>query len=445
MSKGLEIEAKGLGDLVVTPESKALVHIFYLTESAGKLGKGAKDDLAAAKVGVIGGGTMGAGIAASFLSKRVPVVLFDLSEEARDKAKAHIHGYINKRRGLSESDKDKLKKQLSIVATLDGISDTTLIVEAIVEDMKVKKEVFKKLEVVVSEETVLASNTSSLSIDEISSAVDHPERVVGMHFFNPAEKMPLVELIRGEKTSDKTVIYGAALSSKLGKYPVVVEDVRGFLVNRLLSPYLVEAAHLLAEGVPAKIIDKVAVKFGMPMGPLRLLDEVGLDVASKVNQIMVDAYGDRMEGPRFAEQLVSLGRYGKKSGQGFYLHEGKKATLEPMLTTLLDLPPRKEESQIDSEEIKLRLMLPMVNEAVRSLDEGVAGVPGKDAAGQIDLATVMGTGFAPFRGGVLYFANSLGVEKIASKLKSFEVAHGKRFAPAEGIVSRAKKKEGFFS
>lgn len=444
LKEGLKLEAKALGETVVTPESKSLVHLFFLTEAAGKLGKAAKEDLRNAHVVVIGGGVMGAGIASSLLSRGFRVSVVELAEAAREKAKGHIESFINKRRNFSDSEKAKLLANLALGDDLGIAKDAILVVEAIVEDLKVKKELFSKLAQVISEDCILASNTSSLPITDMAEGIKNPERVLGMHFFNPAEKMPLVEIIRGVKTSDKSVVQTAAVTSKLGKFPVVAEDVRGFLVNRLLSPYLSEAAHLLKDGVPVSIIDKVATDFGMPMGPVRLLDEIGLDVAAKVAKIMIDAYGERMQGPRYAEQMVSLGRLGKKNGKGFYVFNGKEATLAGDLDKLLELPPMKQESEIDKKEVEDRLILSMVNEAVKCLDEGVAGIPGKDSAGQVDLATVMGTGFAPFRGGVLFYAEKRGIKDVSNRLKTLEKKYGKRFAPAKGIVERAKDSKSFY-
>jgi 3-hydroxyacyl-CoA dehydrogenase/enoyl-CoA hydratase/3-hydroxybutyryl-CoA epimerase len=251
--------------------------------------------------------------------------------------------------------------------------------------------------------------------------------------------MPLVEIIRGATTSDKTIAVVAALASKLGKYPVVVKDVPGFLVNRILSPYLNEAAYLIEDGFSILDIDRVAARFGMPMGPVRLLDEVGLDIVVHVSEVMIKGYGARMATPPFADMLVKAGRKGKKNGKGFYdfSEDGRTATPFAGLRDLLALkkPARSGDDQV----IFDRLFMALINESIRCLDDGVAGTPGPDAAQQIDLATVMGMGFPPFRGGLLHFADSLGADKVLATLQKLEKEYGSRFAPAPGIIARAKR------
>ena len=277
----------------------------------------------------------------------------------------------------------------------------------------------------------------------MSETLSQPKRVIGMHFFNPAEKMQLVELVCGSETSEATIAYAAALISGLGKYPVVVQDVPGFLVNRTLTPYLVEGAYLLSEGFSVSQIDKTAKKFGMPMGPFQLLDEIGLDIAAKVSQIMETKYGIRMQGPKHAEELTAKGLYGKKSGSGFYNHQGKKRTLNtdvPQMLGLTDVKP----TETSKDELEKRLIYPFVNEAIRCLDDGVCGVPGKEAACQIDLASVFGTGFAPFRGGIISYAESVGAKELATTLSSYAKKYGERYEPAPGIKKRAENGKSFY-
>jgi 3-hydroxyacyl-CoA dehydrogenase/enoyl-CoA hydratase/3-hydroxybutyryl-CoA epimerase len=291
-------------------------------------------------------------------------------------------------------------------------------------------------------DAVIATNTSSLSVSEIAKDISNPSRVVGMHFFNPVEKMPLVEVIHGTQTSDKTIAVTAALAVKLGKYPIVVSDVPGFLVNRVLTPYLNEAALLVNEGYQVADIDRAATRFGLPMGPLRLLDEVGLDVASHVAKIMVQGYGERMTGPGLADKLLSAGRKGKKSSAGFYDYNGKEEKVHPDLSKLLNISAATR-NVTDLTLLQDRLVYALLNEAVRCLDEGVAGTPGPEAANQIDLGTVMGMGFPPFRGGVLYYADQLGVPQVLKKLQQFEKEYGPRFTPWSGIVKRSFVGRGF--
>jgi 3-hydroxyacyl-CoA dehydrogenase len=259
-------------------------------------------------------------------------------------------------------------------------------------------------------------------------AISNPERFIGMHFFNPVEKMPLVEIIRGEKTSEATIAKVAALTTEIGKFPIVVRDVPGFLINRILIPYLNEAVYLLTEGHSIEEIDRAALAFGMPMGPIRLLDEVGLDVAAHVSKVMVNGYGERMAVPDFAEKLVALERKGRKNGAGFYTYTGKDSAPWNGLAQALGLPtkPTKPRSQ---REITDRLILHLVNEAMKCLNEGVAGDDRELAKKQIDLGTVMGIGFPPFRGGVIYHAEKEGLDSIREQLLKLEAEHGLRYKP----------------
>ena len=449
--KGLENEAKELGRLIVTPECKSLVKIFFLTEASKSIGKGARKSVEHVHALVVGAGTMGAGIAGILAKNEASVILKDTSEESVARGVAHIKKYLASLKYLNETERSFIANRIE-PTTRDSASmgNATLAIEAIFEDMAQKKKVLSEAAKQMPQDAILASNTSSLSITEIAKEIPNPERVVGMHFFNPVEKMPLVEIIRGAQTSDKTIVVIAALATKLGKYPIVVKDVPGFLINRILSPYLNEAAFLLEDGYAVEDIDKVALEFGMPMGPVRLLDEVGLDVVAHVGEVMVKGYGPRMQGPTFAATLVAAGRKGKKSGGGFYQfsNNGRGVVKGQLverpfhgLRGLLKLqkPERKSEPRV----IIDRLLMALVNEAIRCLDEGVAGAPGPDAAQQIDLGTVMGMGFPPFRGGLLHYADSIGAEKVLASLQQLEKECGSRFTPAPGITTRIRRNKKF--
>ncbi|MCI5065554.1 3-hydroxyacyl-CoA dehydrogenase NAD-binding domain-containing protein [bacterium] len=434
---GYEHEAAELGRLVVTPESRALVGLFFLTEGAKKLGKSARGELSNLRTTVIGAGTMGAGIAHVLAGKKFPVILKDTSPEALERGKEQITKSLAKKKHISSSDREALLSQITFTTDPEPnrLQEVQLVVEAIVENMEVKKSVLRKISEQVAENAIIASNTSSLSISEIASELPHPGRVVGMHFFNPVEKMPLVEIVRGKKTDDRTVVLIAALTTKLGKFPIVVEDVPGFLVNRILTPYLNEAGRLLADGYNGEEIDRAATAFGMPMGPLRLLDEVGLDVARHVSKIMSDGYGERMKNSGYVDKLVEQKMLGKKSGLGFYDYSEKKERIQPNLSELLGID--KQRTVGDRQAITDRLIMSLINEGLRCLDEGVAGTPGKEAAAQIDLGTVMGIGFPPFRGGLITYAQTLGPKNILQKLQHLEKEHGPHFRPHPGITSGA--------
>ena len=449
ITRGLELEARALGELVITEECKSLVHIFRISESASKIGKLLADEAAALPATVIGAGVMGAGIASCFLLKGNRVTLSDANPDALVRGKEHIRRGIDSRRGLSDEKKASLLQLLSTETSSSEANTTAtsiderIVIEAVVENIDVKKQVLGGAANRITEGSILATNTSSLSVTEIAELLDHPSRVLGLHFFNPAEKMPLVEVVRAKQTDERSILLAAAVATHVGKYPIVVEDVPGFLVNRILTPYLAEAGTLLSQGLAMGVIDRAALQFGMPMGPIRLLDEVGLDVAAKVAVVIEHGYGLRMQGPNFAEQLVAAQRLGRKNGKGFYLYDGKKEINDPEVKGLLQLPSAPD-ARLRDEDTLDRLLLPMINEAVRCLDEGVAGATGIEAACQIDLGSVMGFGFPPFRGGVLRYAESRGAETLLKRLNDFVLRYGSRFQPADGIVARAASGTSFY-
>jgi 3-hydroxyacyl-CoA dehydrogenase/enoyl-CoA hydratase/3-hydroxybutyryl-CoA epimerase len=311
------------------------------------------------------------------------------------------------------------------------------VVEAAVENMEIKKSIFKELDTKVSENTILATNTSSLSVTELASATQHPERVVGMHFFNPVDKMPLVEVIRGAQSSDEAVAAVFGFSKTLGKTPIVVKDSPGFVVNRILGPYLNEAIHLLMEGVRPSEMDAIIEKFGMPMGPCALLDEVGLDVASKVSQVLYGAFGDRMKPPATMSQVVEQKRLGKKVGKGIYIHEQGERKEDSSLLEVFGSKSRA--SDLTDEVIQRRLIYLMINEAARCVEEGLVR-----QVSDIDVGMIFGTGFAPFRGGLLKYADSLGAESILSDLDVFVRKYGNRFQPSKLLQDLSVTKKKFY-
>lgn len=433
---GMAREAHELGKLIVTPESKALVHLFFLTEASKGLGKRAKDEIKEAYALVVGAGTMGAGIAGSLARASHQVIVKDTSEGALKRGKDHLAKEFGKLRYLSSFERAAALNRIDwLQFPSDTIGRSNVVIEAVFEDMALKKRIFSDLAARVSHECILASNTSSLSVTEMAKGLPHPERCVGMHFFNPVEKMPLVEIIRGHQTSEETVSKVAALATEIGKFPIVVNDVPGFLVNRILIPYLNEAVFLLQEGYSIDDIDGAALDFGMPMGPIRLLDEVGLDVAAHVSKIMVAGYGDRMAVPAFAETLMNLGRKGRKSNAGFFDYKGKSSQPWEGLREALGLPHSPANS-LTRAEITERLILHLVNEAMKSLHENVAGEDKELAKKQIDLGTVMGIGFPPFRGGVLYYAEQRGLDAIRSRLVDFEGQYGARYTPFQADLAQ---------
>ncbi|MBX7137195.1 MAG: enoyl-CoA hydratase/isomerase family protein [Oligoflexia bacterium] len=438
---GLKLEARELGRLIATAESKSLIRLFFLSEASKAIGKAGRKAADAIQAIVVGAGVMGAGIAGILARNDCGVILRDTTDEALSKAGDQIRKYLDQIKHLSDQERSFILNRIELASSPStNTGNCNFAIEAIFEDLQIKQKILTELAALMPQDAIITTNTSSLSVTEIASAIPAPERVAGMHFFNPVPKMPLVEVISGAKTNDKTLAIVAALATKLGKFPIVVKDVPGFLVNRILAPYLNEAAFLL-EQYEISDVDKAATQFGMPMGPLRLLDEVGLDVAMHVQEIMLKGYGERMRGPGHAARLVQLGRKGKKSGAGFYNFEGKDSVPWAELRSALGLQPAL--TGADLQTISDRLIFALINEAVRCLDDGVAGVPGKEASEQIDLGTVMGMGFPPFRGGLLYYAQRLGPTAVLAKLRELEKLHGARFTPAPGIERRAGSGMGF--
>jgi 3-hydroxyacyl-CoA dehydrogenase/enoyl-CoA hydratase/3-hydroxybutyryl-CoA epimerase len=317
-----------------------------------------------------------------------------------------------------------------------GFERVGLVVEAIVEDLEIKKNVFHELESKVSPEAIIVSNTSSLSIDSMASAFSKPERFLGMHFFNPVHKMPLVEIIRGKNTSDSAVATVFEISKQVGKTPVVVKDGPGFLVNRLLVPYMVESITLLEEGYHLEQVDQVMVDFGMPMGPIELFDEVGIDVAYKVAKILAHFMPGRIPDSDVLDKLLHHNRLGKKNGSGFYRYSGKKKYKDPAIRSYITL---RSSTHLSEEDMTRRMVYPIINEAARCLEEKIVPRPQ-----DVDLGMVFGTGFAPFRGGLLRYADTESTGKIVDTLTRFADRHGPRFSPSSMLMEINQSGRGFY-
>jgi len=425
-TKSLEAEAETASRLAVGPVCKSLVGVFQLMEGAKKLGKDADGEAPPPfqHGAVLGAGVMGGAIASVMAEKGIDTRLFDISPEGLDAAVIrHRAGLAKKkkRRRLERHAHDNAVDRLTTTSELIGFKSAEIVVEAVAEILEVKHDVLAKLADCCGDETILATNTSSLSVDDIAAPLPNPERVVGMHFFNPVRKMPLVEIVRGSHTSDEVVTRTAALSLRMGKTPVVVKDVPGFLVNRLLGPYLDEAVRLYTVGVDPDRLDQLAEEFGMPMGPLRLLDEVGLDIAGHAALSLHSAYGDRMAPCTAIRPLLDAGHLGKKTGRGFYDHTKAKSgsgplPLNPKLSAFAPATSNEGAGLPDNVIID-HLTLAMLAEGLRALEEGVTQTPD-----ELDLATVFGMGFAPFRGGLLRWADSLGADEISMRLQALRAS-----------------------
>jgi 3-hydroxyacyl-CoA dehydrogenase / enoyl-CoA hydratase / 3-hydroxybutyryl-CoA epimerase len=442
--RSFEMERTYLRDLLPGDVSKSLVHLFFLSEAAKKspgVDARAHGNVAPVKLetaGLLGAGTMGGGIARLLASRDLPVRLKDVSPEALGaglSAARSLFEERRKRRRMSARDVDR--RMALIAPTLDysGFGRLDLVLEAIVEDMEIKKRVFRELEPLVPEGCIVASNTSTLSVSEMQAVLERPGRFAGFHFFNPVDRMPLVEVIRGVATDDRTTASLVALAKRLGKTPVVVKDGPGFLVNRILGPYLNEASYLLLETADAASVDRAFVSFGMPMGPLRLLDEVGIDVAQKAGRVLARAFAERVEASGILDRLVERGRLGKKKGIGFYRYDGGRVLVDPDLPSVVDA----RRGALDPSAAIERGIGLMVAEACRCLDDGIVGTPG-----ELDLAMVMGTGFPPFRGGLLRHADRYGLTRIVDELETWAARKGSRFTPPPSLVDRARAGRGFY-
>jgi 3-hydroxyacyl-CoA dehydrogenase/enoyl-CoA hydratase/3-hydroxybutyryl-CoA epimerase len=442
LKKGLEIEARLFGNLIGSPISKNLIKIYFWTEAIKKENGTANPEtqtLSISKAAGLGAGVMGGGIAQLFASRSIPFRVKDINYEAVSKAYQQATDVLKgklKRRRITKLEFQHILDNITGTVDYSGFKTVDFVVEAIVENLDLKKTVFGELEKHIKDDTIVVTNTSSLQIDSMASAFKIPERFAGMHFFNPVHLMPLVEVIRGEKTTDVAIATTFQIAKKLGKTPIVVGDGPGFLVNRLLLPYMVEAVSLLEEGYTIDILDRVMEQFGMPMGPIELFDEVGIDVASKVAKILAQDMGDRMAESDLLDNMVKDNRLGKKNALGFYKYDGKKRMNDPTIASYISV---KNKTHLTEDELVQRMVYPMINEAARCLAEKIATSP-RD----VDLGMIFGTGFAPFRGGLLSYADTEGVTNVYDTLNSFAERFGARFKPSDELTKVYQSQKGFY-
>ena len=442
LNEGLEIEARALGSLIPTAISKNLVQLFFWSEEIKKENGTDNPELKGAKISkaaVLGAGIMGGGIAQLFASKNIPVRVKDISDKAVAKAYQQAAEVLKpkvKKRRISKIEFSQIMNRITGTVEYTGFQNVDIVIEAVIEDIKIKKMVLAEMEEKLKEDAVIATNTSSLMVDDMVEALKHKERFVGMHFFNPVHRMPLVEVIQGKDSSPQAVATVFNLTKKLGKTPIVVKDGPGFLVNRLLLPYMVEAVSLLEQGNSILNLDKALLNFGMPMGPIELFDEVGIDVALKVAKILQARMGDRMAESDLLQKLVDENRLGKKNGKGFYKYQGRKKEYDDGIDGFIEI---KEKTILDETEIIQRCVYPMINEAARCLDEGIVR-----SARDVDLGMIFGTGFAPFRGGLLKYADAEGLDKIITILNEYSKTYGARFTPSKSLLKIQKSGKGFY-
>lgn len=440
MKQGLELEAKRFGELVMSPESKALRSIFFATtEMKKEHGSDAKPGKVS-MVGVLGGGLMGAGISHVSVAKaKVPVRIKDVSNDGVLNALKYNYKLFDKqrkRRILSKAQLQAKMLQLSGGTDFTSFNHLDVVIEAVFEDLALKQQMVADIEANAKAETIFATNTSSLPIHKIAEKAARPENIVGLHYFSPVEKMPLVEVIPHETTSQETIATVVALAKKQGKTPIVVKDKAGFYVNRILAPYMNEAAHILLANEPIDKVDTALLDFGFPVGPITLLDEVGVDIGAKIMPILVNELGERFRGPDVFDTLLNDGRKGRKSGKGFYTYKGKKKEVDKSVYKLLKLKP---ESKLSGNDIALRCVLPMLNEAVRCLDDGIIRSP-RDG----DIGAIFGIGFPPFLGGPFRYMDQFGLKELVEKMNQFAEKYGDRFAPCDGLLTRAGEGRRFY-
>ena len=449
--KALEKERELFTECLFMPEAKNQMGIYFLDEASkklyGKIGVKKEDIPELGKVGVIGAGVMGSGIAHWFAARKLSVYMSDIQQTFVDKGLAFV-----KKEFDGQAKRRKMTKQVAAERTAlvtggtnnDNLKDCTIIVEAAVEVMDLKKKMIQDLESqgILDGKRIFATNTSSLSINEMQAASKYPENIIGMHFFNPVAKMPLVEIITGEKTSKETIAAIYKLTLKIGKKPIIVKDGPGFLVNRVLGVYMAEAGRMLKEcGNPDKI-DQQIVSFGMPMGPFRLLDEVGFDVAAHVGPVLENGLNSKRfavddEGGAVA-RLCKLGYLGKKNSKGFYLYneKGKETGFNSSILNPIGFTPN---NSFNYDDVVDRCTLLMVNEACLIMEEGLV-----DGPETTDLGMIFGTGFAPFRGGLCSFADHEGAASIVDRMNKLKAKYGDHFTPSKTLVKQAEAGTRFF-
>jgi 3-hydroxyacyl-CoA dehydrogenase/enoyl-CoA hydratase/3-hydroxybutyryl-CoA epimerase len=455
---GLREEAHRFGELTQSPVAKELMFLFFATTALKKdpgIDEPAPEPRHVGKLGVLGAGFMGAGITSVAVQQLTPVRMKDTDPARIGAGLAAVHAVLKERlekRQITPLEFEDMMVLAGGSTDYTGFGNADIVIEAVFEDLALKQRVLREAEPLIPERAVYASNTSTIPISRIAEAAARPERVLGMHFFSPVHKMPLLEIVAAPKTDRESTVTAVAYGKRLGKTVIVVNDGPGFYTTRTLSAYMNEAGRLLDEGAPIDVIDDALVRFGFPVGPITLLDEVGLDVGGRVGLVLAEAFGPRMAPPESMRRVVESGRTGRKGRKGFYLYDaaGTKGDVDPSVYELVGPPgahrgggssaTRSEERRsIPDDEIVQRCVLAMVNEAARCLEEGILR-----GARDGDIGAVFGIGFPPFRGGPFRYVDAVGADTVVRELDALYGRFAPRFEPAELLVAMARARRRFY-
>ena len=455
MEKGLTLDIEAdidreidlFADCGVSDISKNLIGIFLNTRSAGRLPRiEGIEPAKIKKVAMLGGGVMGSGIVNLLLGGGYDVVLWDINQEALDKGVAGIRKtfeYPIKQKKMTQDGLDSMiRDRLKTTTALEDCKDVDLVIEAVLENMAVKQDIWKKLEAICKPETVFATNTSALPITEMASVLADPGRMIGLHFFNPAHRMQLLEIICAKKTSDQSLSTSVAFARSIKKIPIVVNDAPGFYVSRQLGGLFGGSVYLVADGVDSAQIERVMKDFGMPMGPAELADLTGIDINYHVNKTFQQKLGDRYKIHPMTELVYQTGCYGRKTGAGYMDYSGPKPVPNKKVVDVVQgylqekgISPKK----VSDQEIVDAMLALAINEAALMMEEGVC-----DRPQDMDLAMIYGTGFPPYRGGILRYADKLGIGAVYNKLVDLERQYGERFKPAKLLSEMAQSEKAFY-
>ena len=442
---GYAQEARAFGELAMSDVSGQLRNIFHATNILKKETFVSDKSITGREiqsVGVLGAGLMGAGIALTTMNKAgLPVRLKDRDDKGLANGVKYVRKFYNKRAkigAMTTHEADAELHRMTASSEYSGFKGLDLVVEAVFEDINLKHQMVKDVEANGGEHTIFASNTSSLPITKIADVAKRPENVIGLHYFSPVEKMPLLEIITHDKTAPEVIAGCVAFGKAQGKTVIVVKDGPGFYTTRILAPYMNETSRLLEQGVSPKAIDQALMAFGYPVGPVTLLDEVGIDVGTKVAPILEAAFGERMKSSPAANKMIEKGFLGRKTGKGFYLY-GDDVKGKPVNEEVYTVMGIKPGADISDEEIVERSVWMMINEAAYCLQEGIIQQPLHG-----DIGAIFGLGFPPFRGGPFRYMDSIGLDASLAKLESLAKKYGERFTPAALIVDMAKSKKRFY-